>query len=170
MTRLSWLWTWAIKVAIWFFILASDTMTTDCGFVDAWKVILLRLHKWVSKLSLLFLFEKWKEKWLGKIFISLFPRKNSQLNREKKGTILLNLLFMSIIRPLIFNHCLGVSLSSDSQWASLSFICLISSSDFIIWFDGRVCTLRWNLSLSFCRWRWMEIRPVMASIPDDREV
>jgi len=88
---------------------------------------------------------------LGNISISLLSSENLQLSGEKEGKFLLNLLSISMIGPLMFTHYLGVSLSSNSQCVSLSFICLVSKSDLITWFVGRVCALRWNLPLSFCK-------------------
>ena len=64
--------------------------------------------------SSIFIFIEWKEKQLGKISISLSLEENSLLKRSKDGKTLLVLLSMSTIEPLIFNCCLGVSLSNDS--------------------------------------------------------
>jgi len=153
MIGLLWAWTCTIEVATQFLILASDITTTICGSDDAWRVMLLRLCKWFLMLFLLFLFKEWNEKQFGKMSISLFPSENLWLKEEKEGRILLNLLSMSIIGPLIFNHCLGVSHSSKSQWAFESSISLASNRDFVIWFAGRECTLRWNLPFSFWIWR-----------------
>ena len=109
MTRLPWTWTWAIEVVIWFLILVSDTTTTVSRLDKAWKVISLSLHKWLLILLLQFLFKEWNEKHLGKILISLFSGENSQLKGENKGKISLELLSMSMIRPLIFEFCLHIS-------------------------------------------------------------
>ena len=60
-------------------------------------------------LLLQFLFKEWNEKHLGKISISLFSGENSQLKEENEGKFSLELLSMSIIGPLIFEFCLGIS-------------------------------------------------------------
>jgi len=58
MIGLLWTWMWAINMATWFFILASNITTTTCRSVDTWRVTLSRLYKWFLTLSLLFLFAK----------------------------------------------------------------------------------------------------------------
>ena len=50
-----------------------------------------------------------------KTSISLSPGEISLLKGSKDRKTSLVLLSMSIIEPLMFNHCLGVSLSNDSQ-------------------------------------------------------
>ena len=50
-----------------------------------------------------------------KTSISLSPREISLLKGSKDRKTSLVLLSMSTIEPLMFNHCLGVSLSNDSQ-------------------------------------------------------
>ena len=102
--------------------------------------------------------------------ISLFPSENLWLKEEKEGRILLNLLSMSIIGPLIFNCCLGISHSSKSQWAFESSIGLASNRDFVIWFASKEYTLRWNLPFSFWIWRWIGMRSVIALMPKERDV
>jgi len=153
-TGLSWTWTCNIKLVTWFFILIFDIMTTDFKSADAWRVVLsTSLCMYALILSLFFLIVEWKEKQLGKTSISLSPGENSLLNESKDGKILLILLSMSTIKTLILSHCLGVSLFSNSQWTLLLFVYLNSRSNIIIWFDGRVCALSWNLLLSFYKWR-----------------
>ena len=134
---LSWTWICDIDVATWFLILASDTTIADFGSADAWRVILLRLQMCIFMLSSLCLFVEWKEKQLGKTSISLSPGENFLLNRSNNGKISLILLSISIIGPLMFKHCFGVSLSNDNWWVSYSFTCLDYRCDFKIWLDGR---------------------------------
>ena len=134
-----------------FLMLAFNTTITAYSSDDAWIVTFSSLHKWFLTLFLLFLFKEWKEKWFGKISISLFPGENSWLKGEKERRISLNLLSISTIGPPIFNCCLGVSRSSKSQWVFVSFVGLASNRDFIIWFASRECILRWNLLHNF----WM---------------
>ena len=81
---------------------------------------------------LLFLFTKWKEKWLWKISTSLLPRESSVLSILKKEKTLLSLLLASTIEPLTFNCCLNISLSSDRWWLLLLSECLDSSINLII--------------------------------------
>jgi len=92
----------------------SDTTTIDFESADAWRVVLSSLHMYTLILSSLFLFVEWKEKQLGKTSISLSLGENLLLNELKDRKTLLILLSMFTIEPLIFNHCLGVSLFSNS--------------------------------------------------------
>ena len=164
------MWIYVIKIVTWFLILVSDTMTIDFGSANNRRVISLSLHIYTLIFSLLFVFVEWKEKQLGKISIGLSPRENSLLKRSKNRKTLLVLLFISTIEPLIFNCCLEVSLSNDIWWTLLSFVCLNSKSDLIIWFDGRICALSWDLLLSFCKWRWIRIRLAIILILNKRNV
>ena len=170
MIRLSWTWICAIKVATWFLILASNMTTIDFGSANAWSIISSSLWICIFILSTLFLFVKWKEKWLGKISVSLFSKENSLLNGLNAENISLVLLSISTTGPLIFKHCLGVSLSNNNQWASLLFVCLNFRSNFMMWFDNRESTLSWDLLLSFCRWRWIGISLAIASILSEEDV
>ena len=120
-------------------------------------------------LSFIFLFVEWKEKQLGNISIILSPGENLVLKGLKEGKTLFNLLFASIIGPLMFNCCLRVNLLSDKWWLLL-FKCLNSNNDLMIWFDDSTCVLSWNLLLSFCRCKWIGIRLMIASISREGEV
>jgi len=106
------------------------------------------------------------KKWLGNTFISLFSSENLQLKEEKKKKILLHLLSISTREPLIIEHCLDISLSSDSWWGSWLLEFLKSRIELMMWFEGNECAHRWNLPLSFCKWRWIEIRPAITLIPN----
>ena len=119
---------------------------------------------------MLFLFKEWNKKRLEKTSISLFPSENSLLNRENTGKISLHLLSMSTKDPLTINYCLCISYLSDSWWGSESFKFLVSKIDLMMWFEDKKSALKWNLLLSFCKWRWIGIRPVMASIPNMGDV
>jgi len=96
-------------------MLILDTTTAVLDSADVQSMSLLSLQMYTFLLSLFFLSNKWKEKWLGKISISLFLIENSLLRGLNKWKILFSLLFTSIIEPLTFNHCLGVNFSSD-RW------------------------------------------------------
>ena len=79
MTGLLKKWICDIKVAIWFLILASDTMIVDKGLDDTLNTI-------SSNFSIYFLVleeQKWKEKQSENKSISLFPGLNSLLEKEK---------------------------------------------------------------------------------------
>ena len=47
-----------IDVTTWFLMLVFDTITTECGFNNTYRIILLSLYEWLLILSLLFLFNK----------------------------------------------------------------------------------------------------------------
>jgi len=145
-------------------MLVSIITTTERESDNAWMVILLRYHKWLLILWLFFLFKGWNEKQLGNISISLFPSENSQLKEEKEEKFSLHLLFMSIREPLMIECYLGISLSSNSWWGSWLLEFLESRIKLMMWFGGNKCAHRWNLLLSFCKWKWMGIRLAMASI------
>ena len=151
-------------------MLTSDTITVIFESADAWSVSSSILQMYAFLLSLLFLFVEWKEKQLGNISIILSPGENLVLKRLKKGKTLFNLLFASTIGHLIFNCCLIVNLLSDKWWLLLLFKCLNSNNDLMMWFDNSACVLSWNLLLSFCRCKWIGIRPMMASISREGEV
>jgi len=89
-----------------------------------------------------FLFKEWNKKFLGKKSISLFPGENSQLKNENKGRTSLNLLLMSMIGPLIFEHCLGISYSNEKQWGFIWFVGLVSIIEVIMWFASKRYALR----------------------------
>ena len=55
-----------------------------------------------------------------------------QLKRLKELKILFNLLFPSIIEPLMFNYCLGVDILSNKQWLLLVVECLNSNIDLMM--------------------------------------
>ena len=82
---------------------------------DAWSVSLLSLQICAILPSSLFLFIEWKEKWLGKILISLSLGRNSKPKELNKEKTLLSLLLVSTIGPLTFNCCLGVSFLNNKQ-------------------------------------------------------
>lgn len=101
--------------------------------------------------------------------ISLYPGKNSLLKGMKEEKTLLSLLLVSMIDPLTFSYCLGVKCSSGNQWKLLSEY-LNSIINLIMWFEYNNCVLNWNWPPSFCRCKWIKMRPTMASIPSNGKV
>ena len=121
-------------------------------------------------LSFFVWFVEWKEKQLGNILINLFPGENSVLKEIKKEKTPFSLLFMSIIELLVINYCFGVNFSSNRWWKLLVFECFDSNNNLIMWFSGSDWVLSCSLPLSFYKYRWIGIRPVIASIPNEGEV
>jgi len=81
-----------------------------------------------------------------------------------KNSVQSNLLLMSTIELLMFNHYLEVNFSSNRQWLLLEFKCLDSNIDLMIWLGSSNCVLSCNLLLSFCKYKWIGIRPATVSI------
>ena len=109
--------------------------------------------------------KKWKENWLENVLLILFPGWSSRLIGLKAGNTLLNLLSMSM--TWLFNRpCyLLVSILRYRSWGGEGWLGLLSNSDLMMWFVGRVCSLSWDLPLSFWRYRRIGIRPAIASMP-----
>jgi len=61
------------------------------------------------------------------------PGENSLLKGSKEEKTSLNLLFMSMVGPLIFKYWLSVSIFNDNQWGILEIGSLDSRSNFKIW-------------------------------------
>ena len=74
------------------------------------------------RLSLLCLLNKWKEKWLEKISIILYPEENSELRESKKGNTLLKWLSISTTGPLISLYWYLIREPRDNEcWLSNTF-------------------------------------------------
>ena len=159
-----------MKVVTWFFMLASNITIAVLESKNTWNVISSSLQICTFILFLFLLFVEWKEKWLGKIFISLFLGENLLLNGLKEENTLFNLLFAFTMGLLSSSHYLGISFLSDSWCVLLTFVCLDSSKDLMMWFGDSICVLSWNLLLSFYKWKWIGMRPVITSITGDNEV
>ena len=157
-----------MDVAILFLTLASMIMRAHEGSLEDSIVILSSC--WTHDFILLsfFLLYKLKENQSEKLSITLFPRANAGWRGEKKGKTLLNLLSMSTTWPLTSScWCFVRDLSKDKyRGINGNDDELISSiREWMIWLGGSECVLSWDLPSSFYRWRLMEIRPVIASIP-----
>ena len=124
---------------------------------------------WDLKEGSLLLLKEWKENWLENISLILFPGWSSRLIGSKAENTLLNLLSMLMT---LFNrpHCLLVSILRDRSWGGEEWLGLLSNSDLMMWFVGRVCPLSWDLPLSFWRCRRIGIRPAIASMPYKEDV
>ena len=124
------------------------------------------LHKY----SLISWVWEWKERQSKKEPISLFPRENSLLKGENTGRNSLHLLFISINGLFNQDLCLGIRLLRD-KWYE---VCLFNSSmliiNLMIWSDESDNPQKWNLLYNFLRWRWIRIKPEIASIPTIGEV
>jgi len=78
-------WTCDIDVAILFLMFTIEIMSMKLGSnMEFWKIS-SSLQRWALQLSLWFAW--WKEKWLGKLSISLKPEEDSQLRESKKEKI-----------------------------------------------------------------------------------
>ena len=126
------MWIWAIKVATWFLIFMSNTITAVFESANIWSVSLSSLQMCAFLLSLLFLFIEWKEKQLGNISISLSSRENSVLKGLKEEKTLFNLLFAFTIKPLMFNCYLEVKFLSNKWWLLLLFKYLDFNNDLMV--------------------------------------
>ena len=97
--------------------------------------------------------------------MSWFPGLNSLSKTEKERESLLCLLFMSIRGEFKHSLYLGVRLLIDILWGIYLYDPLELRIDLIIWLEGSDEPLKRNLSYNFLRWRWIEIRSEIASIP-----
>jgi len=84
--------------------------------------------------------------------------------------MLFSLLLASTIGPLTFNYHLGVNFWSNRWWWLLLKECLDSNNKLIIWFDSSNWVLSWSLPPSFWKCKCIEIRPMIALMPNDQEV
>ena len=159
-TDLSCEWIYNIEVATWFLMLVSEMIIGEEGLDNTLKVMLLRFLMWF----LMFEEHGWNENQSGKESISWFPGSNSLSKNKKKGRSSLWLLSMLIRGEFKRNLCFGVRLSRDK----LCKVCPVDPSelriDLIMWLEGSNEPLKRNLLYSFLRWRWIGMRPEIASI------
>jgi len=149
MTGLLWAWICKMEVAMWFLMLALDTMRVYERSKEDLREILSRRWIWVLKLLLLCLGDKWEKNWLEKMFMSWELEANFLLKELKERKTLLNLLSMLTMGPLIFEHWLGVRESNNSWWEMLVSNCLSSRRDIKMWLYGREWALSCDLPQSF---------------------
>ena len=99
-----------------FLMLTSIIIST---FKDMLKDSSTKLSScWIHSLKLLFLFflNKWKEKQLGKMLITLLPEENSEWRGLNKENTLLNLLSI-LTNGLLISSCWHlVSEASENEW------------------------------------------------------
>jgi len=108
--------------------------------------------------------------WLEKLSMILLLGWNSGLIGSNKGKISLNLLSISMMWPSMRSCCHLVKELSERGWGRGELSEVLSISDLRIWLVGSVCTLSWDLLLSFWRWRWIGISPTITSRPKDGAV
>ena len=164
------MWMWEIDVATLFLMVALNITRATVESKKDSRVISLRRQIWDLMLLLLWLKDKWNKKQLEKMSISLASGANSLLRESKKRKTSLNLLFMSTIESLIFEHWNGISIFNDNLWGMLKENCLVSRRDLRIWLYRRKWALNYNLLLSFWRCKRMGIRLAIASISKEGNV
>ena len=94
-----------MEVTTLFLMLASMMIRACKGTL---KDLIAKLSNcWMHILELLSfcLLNEWKEKWLGKMLITLWLGENSEWRGKKEGNNLLNLLSMSTNGPLTKLYC-----------------------------------------------------------------
>ena len=155
-----------MEVVILFLMLAS-VMTRACKKIL--EDLIAKLSScWMHVMKLLSfcLLNKWKEKQLGKMSITL----HSGWRGTKKGNTSLNLLSMSTNRSLTKLHWYLVrNPSKDKYWLNNEHV-LDFMRKWRMWLEGKECAQSCNLPLSFWRWRLIEIRSVIASILNEGKV
>jgi len=118
----------------------------------------------------LLLLNKWKEKQLGKQSMILSSGENSGLRESNEGKTLLKQLSMSTKLPLMRPCWYLVKELSESGCRCGDVLELLSISKWRIWLAEREYALSCDLPLSFCKFKWMGIRPAIASTPNDGDV
>ena len=113
---------------------------------------------------LMFLDWGWNEKQSEKESMRLFPRSNSLLKEEKEGWISFKQLSMSTNDEVRQDLYFWVRWLSDEIYDRYLDDLSELRIDFIKWFRGRVEPLKRNLLCIFLIWRYIGIRPEMASI------
>ena len=167
---LLWTCTCMIEEAMLFLTLASVTMSVLDGVFNDSMTRLLSCWIWDLKRQPKFFLNKWKEKQLEKQLIILLPSLNSGLKGLKEGKTFLNQFSILTKWPLIRPCCHLVNELSKSGWGGVGELLLFYISNWRMWLSGRACTLSWNLPLSFYKYKWIGIRPAIASMLADRAV
>ena len=159
-----------MEVVILFLMLASVITSTLNGVLKDSKAKLSSY--WIHDLRfwLLCLLNKWKEKQLSKISIILWLGENSGFKGLKEGKTLLYQLSISTMWSLICSHYRLVKELSNKACCIDGRFGLASMREHRMWFARRECIWSCNLSLSFCKWRLMEINLVIASMLNEEEV
>lgn len=131
---------------------------------------LLSLQRWVSLISLFLQFTIWKEKWSGKLSNNWKPEDSSLWRESKEGRILLRWLLATTMELLTLSYCLEVNFSKKKQWGVEFFKCWFYIRQLIMWFAGKDAVLSYCWLLILSRWKYIGIRPAIASIPHVDEV
>ena len=76
----------------------------------------------------------------------------------------------STIELLSFCHCLEVKFSKDNWWGFIFFECWFFRRELRAWFVSKDTILNCCLLLILSRWRYMKMRPAIASIPHVGEI
>ena len=97
----------------------------------------------------LLLLKEWKEKQLEKVSITLLPGWSSGLSGSNAGKTSLNLLSISTTWLFKRPHCLLESVLRDKTCGGEEQFELLSRSDLMMWLAGIMCSLSWDLPLSF---------------------
>ena len=105
-----------------------------------------------------------------KILIILQPGENSGFKGLKNGNTLLYQLSISTKWPLIHLYCCLIKVLSDKVCCINGKFGLASKREQRMWFNERKCEQSCNLSLSFCKWRLMGIKPAIALMLSEGEV
>ena len=122
---------------------------------------------WEVTLQFTYLLKGWKRKQLENVSIILWPGNSSRLIGSNEGKTSLKWLSMSTKWPLIRLHCLLVKKLSEREcwWRGDSLHELMREQR--MWLEESECALSCDLPPIFCRWRLIEVRLAMASIPID---
>jgi len=121
--------------------LALVTMIADLIFDKAFRVMVLRLHKWKVILVLFLYCTLWNKMQSEKMSISLWPGDNSSLSGSKVGNIAFNWLLESTIKLLIFCFYFKVIFSKDRWYKGKLTACLALRRYLVMWFGRRETVL-----------------------------
>ena len=108
-----------IDITMLFLTLASIIISVHKEILKDSKARLSSCWIWALKLASLHLLNKWKEKQLEKVSITLWPGENSGWRESNKKCTSLNLLSILTNGPLISSHWHFVSVPSESEWQLL---------------------------------------------------
>ena len=141
-----------------FLMLASEMMRMVFGFEELSR-ILSSEQRCAFMTSVSLQFTVWKEKQLGKLSTKRNPGDSSLL---KEGWTSFKWLLVSMIELLILRRCFSVRLPIERRWGLAFLKWWLSKSELIA---CCLATPRWCLPLTLSRWRWMGMKPAMASTP-----